>query len=508
MSRRGVIVITLALMLLLFLVWGGILGLLGFWAWRLEQSLGSRLEGIGQSLAVSLDQDSLGALAATFEAIQFDATIPHIGNDAPTADALWTADEAASFSEALSLALDEVREATGLASLMIVSQSGVTLASTPNGEPVGIRSAVYSIDRAELDESVRTGRPVHKPLYQLGDSLQKRVYVLLYPRPAHDLSDGSAEAAAEVTPLDPTLPAVFLRLEASVTYLRELARLRQLGRLALTIGSAVVLLVGLGFYLTLQRLQKSNERLEREDRFRSLGRLAAGLAHEMRNPLGILRFGLGELHHMHRSAVSSPDAEFAGQVEELQGEIDRMNRLIANILSFSHGEAFDGRGSCDLRTTVESCVRWIEKSAPSHWNVEVTGLPSTPVELAISGDALRQVLLNLLRNAAEALEGQEQPPPLIVLRCEAVAGRSPCAVIAVRDNGPGIPRKVAKRIFDPFMTTREQGTGLGLPISKRLLESVGGALVHRHAPARGAEFELRIPIMGGEPDARQASSSV
>jgi len=493
MTRRLPFAITTALLVLLLVQWGAVMFAVGYYTKRKERDLGESLGRVAATFTLSLENSTLASLATTYETLALldDDAAPAIdANGAlPLPETPLAPQQARELSASLTEVVTELRDTVGLRSVAVLSEGGITLASTISGDEAGFRSVLYEIDRPELAEAARTGAPVAKPLYLLDGTLQKRVYLAL-PLAYVPVGDGLRPA-----------PRVFLRLEASPPYLTEIERLRRLGRLVMLGGSGLVAALGLLFYFLTRRLQLSMDRLAREDRFRSLGRLAAGLAHELRNPLGILRFGLEELGWMGKQRpTDTGDSHHKGEAitrltTEMLEEVDRLNRLVTNILSMSQGAELDGRGQCPLGETVAGCTRWLAKSAPQQWRLDLPEKPETAHErtAAITADALRQVLLNLLRNATEALEGQEDPRPSIAVRIEQLGETE--ARVVVEDNGPGIPRRHARRLFEPFNTTREQGTGLGLAISRRLVESAGGTIAYEPNGQRGSRFVLRLPLL-------------
>jgi len=123
----------------------------------------------------------------------------------------------------------------------------------------------------------------------------------------------------------------------------------------------------------------------------------------------------------------------------------------------------------------------------------------------IDANQLRQIMLNLVRNAQEALEGRPGEVKLALRRERGAWHGKPAevAVLSVADNGPGMPANVQARLFDPFFTTKSTGTGLGLSIVARLVENQGGEITFQSAPGAGTRFAVRLPIRDG---ARQTAA--
>jgi signal transduction histidine kinase len=226
------------------------------------------------------------------------------------------------------------------------------------------------------------------------------------------------------------------------------------------------------------------------DRLRALGTMTAGIAHEIRNPLGIIQLQIEEL----KAAIQTLDAgtvrqSMASTLSDLHQEVKRLKGLTQSFLDFT--KASEPQGAPGERInlsseTNETVSLWRKGLDPSRRDVRVE-LPAGPIMVAFPKDRLRQILLNLLRNADEALAGEKGT---IQISLERAAGR---VMLVVGDSGPGIPPGAHEQIFDPFFTTRAEGTGLGLSLSRALAQAAGGTLVAANRPGGGAVFTLTLP---------------
>ena len=233
-------------------------------------------------------------------------------------------------------------------------------------------------------------------------------------------------------------------------------------------------------------------RLLRAERLAAVGTLAAGLAHEVRNPLNSASLQLTllerKLERGDGAATTTPIARI------IKGEIDRLDRLVRDFLAFAKPSPFDPR-PVDLRVLFASVVDLIgpeAESAAVEIAVEIAeGLP------AVAGDPerLRQVLLNLTRNAREAMTGSGGH---LVLRArpgtdgENGAGASPSMIeVDVQDDGPGFSEQLP--IFDAFFTTKDHGTGLGLSLVHRIVTDHGGTIRVSSRPGRTC-FTIALPV--------------
>jgi len=222
------------------------------------------------------------------------------------------------------------------------------------------------------------------------------------------------------------------------------------------------------------------EQLRRADRLSTLGELSAGMAHEIRNPLGSIR-GTAEIL---KDGVDSADPrhEFA---EILVREVDRLNRVLENFLRFAR-QAPPEQGLFDLNAVVREVLDLTRRQAERN-GVDVV-LDAAPLP-QLAGDAgqLRQAVLNLVLNAFQAMPAGGR---LTV----ATRRAGDQAEVSITDTGPGIPREEQGRIFKTFVTTRADGTGLGLPISLRIVAAHGGSIAVRSAPGVGATFTVTLPL--------------
>jgi two-component system sensor histidine kinase HupT/HoxJ len=259
-------------------------------------------------------------------------------------------------------------------------------------------------------------------------------------------------------------------------------------------------------------LKRTQQQLLQSEKMASLGRLVAGVAHELNNPIS---FVLGNAHALRRygerltryleavDAGAAPD-DLAALRDEL-----RIDHVLADLPSLLEGtiegaertgEIVDGlkRFSAvdrepdrrfELVAVIERAVRWVTKGAPPAFRAE---MPLAP-ELYVVGSAanMQQVVMNLVQNALDAMVGD--PAPVLEIGACAENGS---AVVTFRDHGSGILPDHIPRIFEPFFTTKSlgKGTGLGLAISYGIVERHGGTLTATNHPDGGAVFTIKVPL--------------
>ncbi|MDY0003460.1 MAG: ATP-binding protein, partial [Polyangia bacterium] len=275
------------------------------------------------------------------------------------------------------------------------------------------------------------------------------------------------------------LGRAILRLEVEVDdppIAAAVSRSREVQVVTLS-ASGVLLLLGLLAFLGQRRAVRMRRRLGEQRRLAEMGELAAVLAHEIRNPLGVIK-GYSQLLR------ERSNGEDAATLDRLVGETGRLERLVNGLLDFARPTPPKIQ-EVDL---VELCTRACELASDEAQRREVRFvLDLEPVRLAADPDMLLQALLNLIRNAVQASRAGEA----VTVRC---LRQGSSASITVLDAGPGLPEGLGEDIFKPFVTTRAGGTGLGLAVSRRIAEEHGGELTASPGEERGAMFRLRLPI--------------
>jgi len=247
----------------------------------------------------------------------------------------------------------------------------------------------------------------------------------------------------------------------------------------------------------LQRLAESERKRVHAERNRAeierlavVGQLAAGVAHEVNNPLAFVKSNLNFLQEELREPA--PDVEeLRGALEETQQGIHRIQQIVEDLRRFSR-EAADSQEACEVAEALEEAQRLASVRLRGMGEVVRDVAPDLP-PVRVSQRHLVQVLLNLLLNAADALAAAEPPRPArIVLRARAEGSG---VRLEVEDNGPGIPEAALPRLFEPFFTTKPpgKGTGLGLALCREYLARSGGTLLAENRPEGGARFTLNLP---------------
>ena len=216
-------------------------------------------------------------------------------------------------------------------------------------------------------------------------------------------------------------------------------------------------------------------------RLAAIGTLAAGLAHEIRNPLNSARL---QLHLLDRRARKLGDSSLMEPIALVHEEIARLSDLVIEFLDFARPAVLN-LADADLAEIARRVVE-LESPGASMHGVELSLIAPSSVVVGIDAAKLQQVVLNLVRNAVEAMTSGGEVT--IAVRPHGAGG-----LLVVRDTGPGIPGDIASRIFEPFFTTKSSGTGLGMAIVHSLVTQHGGSIELINVPGGGAEFRVALP---------------
>lgn len=232
-----------------------------------------------------------------------------------------------------------------------------------------------------------------------------------------------------------------------------------------------------------EELEHKNALLARRNRLAELGEMAAGVAHEIRNPLGGIRLYAGLLE---RDMAGDP--ERLALVRKLLGGVGQLDRIVRDMLDFTRQVVPERR-----RVALEEVLEQAVAAAMPPPAVRVVRRYEEGLSAVVDPHHVGRAAVNLLVNATEAMP--EGGVLTVTARSSAAEG---AVELLVEDTGPGIPPESLKRVFDPFFTTKAQGTGLGLAIVSRVAEAHGGAVEAENRPEGGARLILRLPAAPSE----------
>jgi len=227
-------------------------------------------------------------------------------------------------------------------------------------------------------------------------------------------------------------------------------------------------------------LAEKNRQLERRNRLAALGEMAAGMAHEIRNPLGGI-----QLYASLLAKDLSGQAEPLKLVGKITSGVKRLEGLVSQVLQFTR-QMTPTLVQADVAEVMDESVE-LAANRFRQMGIHCDSAGPRPLRRSIDPLLLGQAILNLLVNAAEAMGG----PGTITLRWS--AGEEDARTkISIRDGGPGVPPALLDKIFNPFFTTKEEGCGLGLAIVHRIVEAHDGTISVSNPPGGGALFEIRL----------------
>ena len=231
--------------------------------------------------------------------------------------------------------------------------------------------------------------------------------------------------------------------------------------------------------------------MARAEHLATIGELAAGLAHEIRNPLAGIA---GVVEVMGRELPQASSSRTV--LPEVQSEIQHIQAILNDLLAYARPRPPEFHPA-DLNATVEQAV-FLARQQVRTTPIEITLEPDNRLPRILHDPVqVQQVILNLLLNGIQAIT--KQGKIAVALRRE-----GEYAVVRIRDNGKGISREALPKIFKPFFTTRKEGTGLGLPLAKGIVESHQGRIEVTSEPGGGAQFEVWLPISRAKKQAHRA----
>ena len=225
-------------------------------------------------------------------------------------------------------------------------------------------------------------------------------------------------------------------------------------------------------------LREAQEHLVRAEKLAVIGKLGAGIAHELRNPLGVIS---NSVYYLNLKSGDA-DSKVKKHLGIIQREVARSNKIITDLMSFVR-VAQSSKEVVDVNGLIEETLKGME--IPPAVIVE-TGLAEDLPNAVVDPGKIRQVFINLMTNAVEGMSGNGT----ISVTTRRNDG---CVEIGFSDTGCGISPENMNRLFEPLFSTKAQGIGLGLAISKMLVESQGGRIRGRNNPAQGATFVVTLP---------------
>jgi len=367
---------------------------------------------------------------------------------------------------AIQTQLQTLRFATGVENASLIDTTGYTLVDLRSQAPEYAPTALDSVARGARLEATR-GRPAVSAPYE---------------------RDGRTLRAGFAPVRDGGRTVAVVAIEAEAAYIPVLATL---GRALAGLTLATLLAIGLLATLVLRAARGATElerRLARAENLAAMGRLTATLAHEIKNPLAIIRGSADRLGRV--------DPEAKRMADFVVEESDRLSRTVARYLQFARvaaepgSEALETTG--DAVRALEATLDLLEGELRARGvHLEREGVFPAEAPVALDNESLKQLYLNLMLNAIEAMAKGGT--------LQVWAGdRGGRFEVSLADSGPGMAPEVLRRIGSPFFSTKATGSGLGLFLARRLARSAGGDLRVTSEPGRGTTCVVRLPRRGGQ----------
>ena len=419
----------------------------------LDEELGKRLQGSAHIAALLVEPEHVAMLAMA-------------GGDSSGADTTLTdftlrmdAQEAA---DAVRYEWTRLAQTSGLSNIVLVDPSRRVLLRLR--DPFAFEPEVVTLEPNHLAKAL-IGQTTHSPLYQKdGEYLRSGYAPVVGP-------GGSVIGAVAV--------------EGGSEAFRPLQRVRSSLYGAAVLVSILVVTIFIGFQRTAGHLSKIEENLRHTDLLASIGQVSAGVAHEIRNPLAVLR---GAATRLQKYDQLKPEerAVLLGMIDE---EVGRMSSFVHNFLHLSRRPNLEPQ-DFELRPVLERSLDILRvEMERASVATTVDWKPQDGVHLRGDPLAMHHVFLNLALNARDVMpEGGRLHIRVTEKRDE--------VRIQFEDTGPGVPKDIRKKVFDAFFTTRAKGTGLGLAFVDRIVSEHGGSVTVGDAPKGGALFEVRLPLEG------------
>lgn len=363
------------------------------------------------------------------------------------------------FSDTLTMRLQKIAAEHSLSNILIFREDGVILtALQPDLYPPGEIYPHWNMDYVAIIGALE-GTPSATDLYRApGGTYLKAGYA---PFPLY---------------ADP--PGAVAAVEASADFLRGLQDLR-----AVLLAATAVSVLGIALFIwfvlkATGSLIQARESLMHAETLASMGRMAAGIAHEIRNPLFIIRSSAEKLKHMH----PEDSGEIDGFITE---EVDRLNGILTDYLLFARNEPA-AHVSMDLVTVLRRSVQLVDESIQEGEVRFVTSYSLKEAPFRGEEKKLQQSFLNILLNARQSIES----PGTVGVSISREGNRY---IIGFEDSGTGIAEKDIDKIVEPFYTTKPTGSGLGLAIAKKVIEDHGGRLNIKSRLGAGTTVTITLP---------------
>ncbi len=360
-------------------------------------------------------------------------------------------------SPTLRTLLHAARTENLLSNIVILTPAGNTVLDLANVSVEGEPNPFVELDFSAV-MLARSGLSAYTSLYRFDDMYMKSAY-------------------APITSNEDEVVGI-LGVEAGATYFDVLRALRG-AIIAVDVASVLIIIVlGVVFYHQSLSLDRAQAAIMQGENLATMGRMVAGIAHEIRNPMSIIGASAERL----QKKYGSEDEVFSYITEE----VDRLNDILTGYLNFAKARSQTFRPH-SLQRIVRRCLMILDPEILAKSIEVVDRLPERDVMISSDDKRIQQAILNILLNAIHALPDRGT----IEISLDA---DSKYAIVVIKDNGDGIPRKNLKEVTKPFFTTKKHGSGLGMSIVSTIVEEHGGTLALESASGDGTKVLMSIPL--------------
>jgi signal transduction histidine kinase len=359
--------------------------------------------------------------------------------------------------------LNDVRREIEVQNIFVIDRNFRALASTGQIFPLGEQIS-YLRDDSLIVGRVWKGEVLSSPVHELEGSRFKTAYA----------------------PVRNTLGEIncLMVIEANAGFFEIINFFSRTIIIGGLVSFVVLVIFGVMLSMAIGLFLRTEASLRRAERLASMGQMAATVAHEIRNPLGIIKSTADVLKSRYDKS-DQPDELF----EFIPSEVRRLNRLVSDFLSFARDRELRLEKN-DLVQTVQKALAMVRREHPqSAETIQLDG-QLTNLQVSHDSDAMIQVLLNLLMNSLDATEGRGA---IRVTLASTSDGGEDMALLEVADNGPGLPAS-AEKVFEPFFTTKIRGSGLGLAVCKQIVERHGGRIIAESEKGKGTVMRIWMPM--------------
>ena len=238
----------------------------------------------------------------------------------------------------------------------------------------------------------------------------------------------------------------------------------------------------------LREARTLEEKLREAEHLSGLGQLSRHMAHEIRNPLNFISLSIDHIGSKYRPSDPGQDEKFASLISGIKQEIDRLDKLVNDFLDYSRPLALNRR-MVDVKGLIDDIMDLIWARAEVD-KIRIVKDYDAPAELYLDPDLFKSCVLNVVTNAFHSM-ASKQGGGTLAIKTSVDDGDF---ILSISDEGEGVPEENLSKIFEPFFSTKENGLGLGLPMTKRVIEEHGGSVDFTSVPGKGSEMKFILPL--------------